>query len=435
MSDVNALAAVTAAMKRLLVSRLPQTLGDARVDVTTETPLAVEGLTTSDQVHRLNLYLYEVRPSAAFRNQPPPAGRVGSSGQVPLALELYYLLTPYPFNEDHESEGQQLLGMGILAFHDLCSIGPSAVHLLDTDPPQDLLGELLRIVPVTMGGEEMARLWSALQAPLRLSAAFQVSPVFIQSQLTPRAAPPVLRRGPGDGGADVSGRRAVFPEATRLELVSNDPNAVRRRPATLAVFEAGERVRLVGSVLMEPGQTSRVLLSPQGGAGGDDIALPPIAALSNPSAVVFDLTAPQGQTSLAAGMYSMRVEVPHTLQATGPGGVDTWSSPRTTNELPLLLAPRINALAVETPATGAQIRAACTPPVSAGQRVLLIVGDRPLALGSQSADGGTLIFVLPAAPDQLPSGDYMVRLRVDGVDSLAASAADPFNFGNKVTLP
>ena len=84
----------------------------------------------------------------------------------------------------------------------------------------------------------------------------------------------------------------------------------------------------------------------------------------------------------------------------------------------------------------AQIRITCAPPITIGQRVLLIVGDRPLSLTSQTGGGATLIFLLPAAdPDRLPGGEYVVRLRVDGVDSLAASVADPFTFANKVTLP
>lgn len=435
MSDTNALAAVTATMKRLIKSRLPEMLGQSTVEVTSESPIALTRLSESDPKHRLNLFLYEVRPCAAFRNQSPPTTRKGSSGQVPLALELYYMLSPYPINDEHEQEGQQLLGMGLLALHDLAVIGAQAVHLGETDPPQDLLGELLRITPVPLSGEEMSRLWSALQAPLRPSSAFQVSPVFIESQRPPRAAPPVLRRGPGGGGADVGANRAVFPEATRLELVSDDPNAPRRRPATLPVFEPGERVRLVGSLLIETGQISRVLLHFQDSADGDEIPLVPIADASDATGITFDLTSQAGQPALSAGMYTVRVEVPHTVQAKGPGGTESWSSPRSTNELPLLLAPRITDLTLESPTTGAQIRITCAPPITVGQRVLLIVGDRPLSLTSQTGGGATLIFLLPADPDRLPSGEYVVRLRVDGVDSLAARADDPFTFANKVTLP
>jgi hypothetical protein len=128
------------------------------------------------------------------------------------------------------------------------------------------------------------------------------------------------------------------------------------------------------------------------------------------------------------------VEVPHSVQETRPGGA-SWSSPRTTNELPLLIAPRINTLALETPGTGPQINLTCAPAITPGQRVLLIVGDRPLPLTSQSDDGATLFFALPGDPGTIPSGQYVVRLRVGGVDSLAASAADPFSFANMVTLP
>lgn len=433
MSDGNALAAVTATMKSLLKSRLPESLGGSPVDVSTESPIALTRLGPSDTTHRLNLFLYEVRPCAAFRNTPPPAARVGSSGQVPLALELYYMLSPYPVNDDNEQVGQQLLGMGLLALHDLSVVGAQSVRLTDTDPPQDLFGELLRIAPITLNGEEMSRLWSALQAPLRPSAAFQVSPVLIQSQQIVKSAPPVLRRGPSDSGADVGGSLAVVPEAKKLELVPPNPNTARRRPDNLPVFEPGERVRLSGSLLVEAGQSSRVLLHRQDADDDLDIEMPQVAALSNASAIVFDLVAPAA-TQLSAGIYTVRVDVPRTVQTTPPAPADSWSSPRTTNELPILLAPRISTLAFKTPSTGPQIGITCTPPLSAGQRVLLFVGDRPLALSSQSGDGASLTFLLPTDQTKLPSGTYVVRLRVDGVDSLASTANDPYTFVNTVTL-
>ena len=109
--------------ERLIQSRLPEMLGQSTVEVTTESPIALTRLSESDPKHRLNLFLYEVRPCAAFRSQPPPTTRKGSSGQVPLALELYYILSPYPINDEHEQQGQQLLGMGLLALHDLAVIG------------------------------------------------------------------------------------------------------------------------------------------------------------------------------------------------------------------------------------------------------------------------------------------------------------------------
>jgi hypothetical protein len=436
MTDDNALAAVTATMKRMIKSRLPDTLGQLSVEVTSESPIAMSRLSETDRIHRLNLFLYEVRPSAAFRNQPPPGARKGSSGQVPLALELYYLVAPYPTDDQHEQVGQQLLGMGLLALHELSSVGAPTVRLEETDPPQDLLVELLRIVPVTLNGEELSRLWSALQAPLRPSAAFQVSPILIESRRAPRSAPPVLRRGPVDGGADIGARRAVFPEATKLELVPSAAGPARPRSEALPVFEAGERVRVVGSLLIEVGESSRVLLHAHDAPDGVDLAIVLDAAASNPDGLVFNLVAPARQPALAAGVYTVRVEVPRTVEANRPGVAESWSAPRTTNELPLFIAPRITGLTLETSAAGARLRVACVPPVRVGRRVLLIVGDRPLSMTSQTDAGSTLFFALPSVDDRpLPAGEYVVRLRVDGVDNLAANASDPFTFANKVTLP
>ena len=58
--------------------------------------------------------------------------------------------------------------------------------------------ELLKITPAALGTEERSRLWSALQAHYRPTAAFQVSVVLIESRKAARCVPPVLSRGGTD---------------------------------------------------------------------------------------------------------------------------------------------------------------------------------------------------------------------------------------------
>jgi hypothetical protein len=92
---------------------------------------------------------------------------------------------------------------------------------------------------------------------------------------------------------------------------------------------------------------------------------------------------------------------------------------RTTNEAPLLLAPRI--ITPITPDTFARdaagnvtIALTCEPRVLPEQRVSCLIGDRVIAANPHPNLTDSLSFTLPNA---VP-GQYFVRLRVDGVDSL-----------------
>jgi hypothetical protein len=89
------------------------------------------------------------------------------------------------------------------------------------------------------------------------------------------------------------------------------------------------------------------------------------------------------------------------------------------NVLPLAIAPTVTI----TPLTGAPgdiaLSITCSPRVRDGQRVSLLFGDQPVPLGTISNPSDTskptvLTFTVPG----VAAGNYTVRLRVDGVDSV-----------------
>ncbi len=93
--------------------------------------------------------------------------------------------------------------------------------------------------------------------------------------------------------------------------------------------------------------------------------------------------------------------------------------PLLSNELPLALAPTITLGALAAAAGDFTLQLGCMPRIRPGQRVLLLFGDRVLAPAS---------LVNPADPKQptaldfqltgVTAGSYVVRLRVDGADSI-----------------
>jgi hypothetical protein len=420
-SDALAIAAVTATLRRLLRQRLPESIGGRVIDVTAINPAALATPDATDDHLRLNLYLYQLLPNAAWRNQAPPSSRPGESAPAPLALDLYYLLTAYAAGEELAFESQQLLGMGMAVLHDVPILGANSVMLADTGPAEDLLGERIRITPQPLSVDDIAKVWAALQAPYVTSAAFEVSVVLIESGRVPTAAPPVLSRGgktpAGDadkGPGAQAGLALPYPTVTALELVP--PDKPGRRPAGQPLFQAGEQVRVLGDRLLAPGGAPRVLLRYGGRVPVTALVAPDAASTAR--ALLVMLQAAAGAPPLRAGFYTLGVDVT-------PGNP---LNPTLSNEVPLLLVPKVTNVQPANPvAAGATVTVTCDPPVRTGQRVSLLVGSAVLP----PADfiDGTPDLDFDLTPAGLARGQtYPLRLRVDGVDSLATSAADPFAF-------
>jgi hypothetical protein len=129
---------------------------------------------------------------------------------------------------------------------------------------------------------------------------------------------------------------------------------------------------------------------------------------------------------LPAGLYSLAVLVQR------PG--ETFR--RTTNELTLALAPQIT---TTLPATFARdgngdatISLVVQPEVQPTQRVALLLGDLEITALPRSTQTNTVAFLVRGAAP----GTYLVRVRVDGVDSVVVNRmATPPEFLNlRVTV-
>ena len=213
MSNALALAAVSAVLRDLLDTGMidhsvPDVLGP--VTISSVAPDTID-LTGTGSKPRLNLFLHQVTPNAAWRNMGLPArdARGGRTGEVPLALDLHYVVTAYGV-EDFQAE--VLLGYAMQLLHETPVLARDAIRtaLAPTSPvtgsllpalyhalrAADLADQVeqIRITPVTMNTEEMSRLWSALQAHYRPSASYQVSVVLIDSGRAQRSVQPVLTR-------------------------------------------------------------------------------------------------------------------------------------------------------------------------------------------------------------------------------------------------
>jgi hypothetical protein len=141
---------------------------------------------------RVNLFLYRVTESPFLKNQEVPGrGQPEPHGHPPLSLDLHYLVTAYGTTEEagaqfsDETVAQWLLGSAMSALHDYpvitADLKTSSGHtILDAG----LLGEFeqvrLCLEPLTL--EDLSKVWTALALPFRLSAAYTVGVVQIESE-------------------------------------------------------------------------------------------------------------------------------------------------------------------------------------------------------------------------------------------------------------
>ena len=417
MSNALAIAAVTATLRSLLETgvRADPDLNDTTV---TTQPLdkARESNNTANQ---LNLFLYHTLPNAAWANMDMPRRIVpGETGIPALALKLYYLMTAYGRGDDTTQPfSHQVLGQAMSVLHDHPLLGAeeiraaTAVALPRTDLDRQI--ERVRITLQPLSLEELSKLWTGLQTQYRLSVAYEATVVLIDSTQVVRAPLPVLTRG-------VRSQSSLIPPVPALEEVlpqGGQPSA--RLGETLSLGGHHLDGTAIGVVFNHPLWSAPVELPPQ--PGGTDTRL--------------TVGIPDQPAIWPAGFYTLAVRVQR----------PTESYRRTTNELSFSLAPTMTIAPSAPPAGNITFTVTCSPQVGVEQhgtqirlvqRAALLLGDREIrAEPPPSAAGptGTLTFIAA----NVVAGEYFVRLRIDGVDSLLVdrSVTPPvFDPTQKVTV-
>lgn len=379
MSTALAIAAVTETIRKLLATGLGFVNEDS---VTTEPPdTARESGDTSDQI---NLFLYHLLPNAAWRNMDPPLQtRPGETSPPALALDLDYLITAYGDN-DHK-----LLGQAMLVLYDTPLLSRDAIAAAFPDSGLENQFERVRITLQPLSLEDMYRLWNGFQTQYRVSAAYRVTVILIDSTRAANAPLPVLKRGKDDQG--VQSVASSGASLTALVLPANQSSAMLGD--TIAI--RGQNLTLAGtSVVFSNPANGPITLAPAPGSKAGELSV----TLPNDAAAM---------SAWTPGLYtvSLSIQMPN---------LPPW----TTNELPLSLAPRITRSPGHLAVPGT-LTLTSAPRLGAKQRVFLILGSRQIPAGTITNPADTtqptsVDFALPA----MDNGSYLVRLRVDGVDSI-----------------
>ena len=204
MSNELAIAAVTATLHNLILN-VSQNTGLSGASITTKPPDKAR----DEAINQINLFLYQVLPNAAWRNMDiPQRVKSGETSMPPLALNLYYMVTAYG-DGDNDVFGHLLLGHAMRILYDNSVLGPDEIKTALASAPYNLGGdnselqnqvERVRITFQPLSVEEIFRLWSGFLTQYRVSVAYEVAVVLIESKQTARTPLPVLTRGKDDRG-------------------------------------------------------------------------------------------------------------------------------------------------------------------------------------------------------------------------------------------
>lgn len=439
MSNSLAIAAATATLRSLLLRGLGIS------EVTVKPPDTARTGLAGDQV---NLFLYQTSIDAAWRNQDMPRQvKPGETGQPPLPLCLYYLVTAYGEGDD-QSKAHQVLGKAMSVLHDHTVLGAEEIKnatggIKDTTvTPEEVSNlheqiERVRITPQPLSVEEVSKLWAAFQTSYRLSAAYEVSVILIESKRPTRTPLPVLTRGKDDRGPTAQGDLIPpFPAIDQFAL-----------PNGRVVAQLNDQLTLSGHhFALDTGVPRQVTVTVQ------------FSTTRLPGPISAPIPAGPGQRTDT----QIVVTIPHQAGVFYPAGLYLVSAnvmpngqpleARTTNEVPLMLAPvivQINGSPLPAPPAppiaiarvnvvnglgDATLQITCRPDVLPEQTAVLLVGDRSTNADAHTAQTNTLTFVVK----QIAVGTYRLRLRIDGVDSPLidfSDAAQPkFDDSQQVTI-
>lgn len=208
MSDFRAIGGVSATLQALLLDRmeLPDGVSSAPVTVGPP-PFSAKDNDPHKEEPSVNLFLYRVTENGHLQNQEIPGrGTPGAYGHPPLSLNLHYLVTAYG-NKDvsggaappifDDTTAHFLLGSAMRVLHDVPIVTesvikvrpPSGTMVLHESLRDELEHVKLSLEPLTL--EDITKVWTALALRYRLSAAYVVNVVQIESRRPRRFPRPV----------------------------------------------------------------------------------------------------------------------------------------------------------------------------------------------------------------------------------------------------
>ncbi len=418
MSTAYAFAAVTTVLRARISAYLTSSGVSSGIGGATVTAMPPDRVRTGAQeANGLNLFLHRASRNQGWANAgPPPTSAAGDAvAATPFGANLHYLVSAY--GQDPLSH-EILLGHAVAALHEEPVLARGDIRrALAPSPPDPTIPaavsssaladqvELLKITLSSPTSEELSRFWASFSAPYRPSLFFDVSVVLVDPMRGFRAPLPVARVG-----------------ATATDLNIPVVDSVAADGPTSTPITATSTLVITGRHFTGDGLQVRV---------GTSVATPADPREDELRIPVSDFV-PALRARLAGLVVSRHVPL-----GDPPVGHDVLSS----DAAPVSIRPTVGlgsgAVAVTStqtvdgvPTSTGSITIAVAPEVAPDQQVELLLSEAGPVVGrpawgaalpapqdngvpSGSDSTGSITFGFT----RLPRAPYLVRLRVDGVDS------------------
>lgn len=436
MSNFLAIGGVSATLQVLLRDRMELPAGMVRTDlqVTISTPQP-EDDTQAAEPTRVNLFLYRATENGALKNQMIPGqGHPSEYGHPPLSLVLHFMLTAYGATDDNglinETRAHFLLGSAMRVLHDYPVITDSltTIHLPSTQIlHSSLRGEFehVKICLDPLSLEDLSKVWTALTRPYRLSAAYTVSVVQIESRRLKTLAAPVLTRRIH---LAVS-KRPQIANVYRTPVLPGEPIGDIRAHVLQELTIEGENFR-AAQTWVKLGDLEPIGVQP---ASDREIRIV-VPDDIYPADADHPLPRPiPAADRLRAGPQTVEVQILRPTEVVEGGldrgvvGVDDRR--QSSNHFVFLLAPEISGLNPPSVAAGGFAGAVLTVTgrrlFQSGVRTVVLVGDVSIPVQNPGPGGPQTdtsiqvsLVVLGLTTPSTPAGLYPVRVMVNGVQSM-----------------
>jgi hypothetical protein len=406
MSNYLAISTVTATLQKILQSAIQADVEGARI-----TTVRPDGIGRSTPETGVNIYLYRVTP-VNWRNADLPTRR--STGELvkrpQIALDLNYILTFY--GNEVELEPQRLLGSVLRNLHARPVISQEMIrdtvedntfrYLRGSDLAEQI--EMIKLMPLPLSTEDLSKIWSVFfQTPYALSVAYQVSAVLIESDEIPRRALPVRKP-----------IIQVVPYKPALEqIISQDERAKSWGNRSERMIFADSILSIQGTSLQGDMTSIRI---------GDVEVLPQEV---NEKEIILNLgSCPED--ALRPGVQSLQLIQRHTRDE---------HRMVESNVLPFILSPMIRELQVTNIQAGRdegtreiELRISASPMIGKMQRVNILLNEiskeQPAEYNFKISSRPIDTDVITATINPVKAGEYLLRLQVDGVESLLTVDTD-----------
>ncbi|AUT00764.1 hypothetical protein CLI64_10345 [Nostoc sp. CENA543] len=405
MSNYLAIATITATLQRTLQASVQIDVDGARV-----TTVRPDRLGSGSPEAGVNIYLYDILMNPAWRSadlrQRHSEEKYIKRSQT--GLDLYYLLTCY--GNDVELEPQRLMGSIIRTFNSKSNITTESIRETVTDSTLAFLAdsdlaeqvETISISPVDLNVEEISKIWSVFfQTPYSLSIAYKTSIVLIDAGDIPKKPLPVRNL-----------QRHVTPyqpAIAQIKVKEELSKIWQTQLATNPLILASSTLLIKGDKLSADITQVRI---------GNVTATP--QKVTNQEITLELASIPV--ESLRAGMQSLQVI--HPQQRVN------------SNIVPILLRPTIEEITVSNlkgrgnDPRSAEITVRVNVSIESTQQLTLVLTElSPSQFAGYSYEktknrqniSHSVTFIV----NDCPPGTYLVRLVVDGAESLLTVDTDP----------